>query len=71
MRSADVTFYLPGVPFPKPAPTEQSRVRESHSRFSATSRQASRDLSVTCLVRGLDLACRDSIRLGFARWACV
>lgn len=61
MRSADASFYLPAVPSPKPAPTEQRRVRESRSRFSATSGAASRDLSLTCPLSGLDSACCVSV----------
>jgi len=68
MRSADDTFYLPAVPSPKPAPTEQKRVRESRSwPFRVISRQASRDLSLTCRVSGLDLARCVSVCLNFAR----
>ena len=67
MRSADAIFYLPAVPSPKPAPTEQKRGRESRSwPFRVISRQASRDLSLTCLVSGLDLARCVSVWLGFA-----
>jgi len=44
----------------------------SHSSpFRANSRQAGRDLSLTCLVSGLDLTCGDSVWLGFARRALV
>jgi len=45
MRSADGTFYLPGVPFPKPAPTEQRRVRDSHGHFETGKSRLVRDLS--------------------------
>jgi hypothetical protein len=40
-------------------------------RAAAISRQASRDLSVTCLVSGLDWACCVSVWLNFARWTLV
>ena len=70
MRSADGIFYLPAVPSPKPAPTEQKRVRESRSwPFRVILRQAGRDLSLTCPLSGLDLARRVSVWLGFARRA--
>jgi hypothetical protein len=72
MRSADAIFYLPAVPSPKPAPTEQKRVRESRSwPFRVFSRQAGRDLSLTCPLSGLDLARRVSVWLDIARWARV
>ena len=45
---------------------EQGRAGESRS--SAILRQTSRDLSLTCLMRGLDLARCVSDLLGFASW---
>jgi len=67
MRSAEGIFYLPAVTSPKPAPTEQRRARESRSwPLRVISRQTSRDLSLTCPLSGLDLACCVSVWLDFA-----
>ena len=48
---------------------EQGRGSSRLPPFRANSRQASRDLSLTCLMSGLDLALRVSVWLEFAFWA--
>ena len=56
---------------PEVATTEQGRGDIISSPFGVTSRQAGGDLSLTCLVSGLDLARRDSVWLDFdARAGC-
>ena len=65
-------FYLPAVQLPKVALTGQGG-RGHHKTWPlrVISRQAGGDLSLTCRVSGLDLACSGSAWLGSGGWAQV